>query len=77
MLKVYYSDFENFGDALNRHLIELLSGSEIKRVPYYSADLMGAGSIFYGGGFFWGRRGCFISKDRMRYYWRRIRDCCN
>ena len=77
MLKVYYSDFENFGDALNRHLIERLSGGEIKRTPYYSANLMGVGSIFYGGGFFWGHRGNLISKDRMRYYWRRIRDCFN
>lgn len=74
MLKVYYSDFENFGDALNRHLIEMLSGGAIKRTPYYKADLMGVGSIFYGGGFFWGRKGRLMSKARLRYYWRRIRD---
>ena len=77
MIKVYFSDFKNFGDALNRHLIERLTGDVVQHSSYSRAELMGAGSIFYGGGFFWGDKGRLLSRNRMRYYWRKIRDSFN
>lgn len=74
MIKLYYSNFANFGDALNKLLFERLSGRKVLHCGPFNSELMGVGSIFYGGGFFWGAKGDLFSKARLRFLWRRFRD---
>ena len=70
-VKLYYSSFANFGDALNAALFARLSGVRVVHCSPHEGDVMGVGSIFYGGGFFWGSRGSLFSKNRARALYRR------
>lgn len=49
MIKLYYYNDTNFGDALSPLLVAALSGQKVVHTPYYKASLSAVGSILHDG----------------------------
>lgn len=71
--KLYFCDFENFGDALSPYLMRHLLKCDIASATPANADIMGVGSIFFEGEYFFFDRKKTISKEMLKWLWYKIK----
>lgn len=72
-MRLYFCDFENFGDALSPYLMRHLLKCDIVSATPANADIMGVGSIFFEGEYFFFDRKKLMSKEMLKWLWYKIK----
>lgn len=72
-MRLYFCNFENFGDALSPHLMQHLLRREVQGGTPANADIMAVGSIFFKGEYFFFERQRLVSRAMLKWLWYKIK----
>ena len=67
--RLYFCDFANFGDALSPYLMRYLLKCDIVPAAVSNADIMGVGSIFFEGEYFFFDRKKIFLREMAKWLW--------
>lgn len=71
--KLYFCDFENFGDALSPYLMRHLMKCDIVPATAANADIMAVGSLFFTGEYFFFDRSNIFSRQALKWLWYKLK----
>lgn len=71
--KLYFCDFENFGDALSPYLMRHLMKCNIVPATAANADIMAVGSLFFTGEYFFFDRSNIFSRQALKWLWYKLK----
>lgn len=71
--RLYFFDFENFGDALSPYLMRHLMKCDIVPATAANADIMAVGSLFFTGEYFFFDRSNIFSRQALKWLWYKLK----